>query len=133
MRKVLSIALALGLCVLPLHGSRRAASGTADVLERAVRADGGQAVRMTVIVACELDPDETILEAHVSASQTDAFGQAGLNVDCDGRDHRYQAVVSSTGGRFERGAASGSAFLLILNTTTQQTTQISDATTMIVR
>ena len=133
MTKLFAFALVLGLCVLPLHGSRLAASGTADVLERAVRADGGQAVRMTVIVACELDPNETILEAHVSASQDDASGQAGLNVDCDGRDHRYHAVVSSTGGQFERGDASGSVFLLILNTSTQQTTQISDATTMVVR
>jgi hypothetical protein len=125
-----AVVLTLMLAVI---GSAAGATATVDVLENAVATRGGQSVLVFVAVECMLAPGEQLLEGNISASQDDAFGLAGLNPVCDGRRRVYPIRVTSFGGTFESGEAFASAFLLFINTDTQETTQASDSTVITIR
>jgi hypothetical protein len=127
---VLALVVAVSLA---LAGSASAATASVNIREDAVAIEGGRAVLVFVEVECSLDPSEVLLEGHVSVSQDDAFGMAGLNPVCDGRERVYPIRVRTFGGTFEAGDAFASAFLLFLNTETQGTTQASDSTVITIR
>jgi hypothetical protein len=118
---------------LALVGSATGATASVDIREHAVAVQGGQAVLVFVEVECTLSPGEELLEGNISVSQNDASGLAGLNPVCNGQRRVYPIRVTSFGGTFESGEAFASAFLLFINTATQQTTQASDSTVITIR
>jgi hypothetical protein len=132
MRSFGAFAVALTL-MLAVIGSAAGATATVDILENAVATQRGQSVLVFVAVECTLAPGEELLEGNISVSQDDAFGLAGLNPVCDGRRRVYPIRVTSFGGTFESGEAFSSAFLLFINTDTQETTQASDSTVITIR
>ena len=90
---------------------------------------GGQALLVTVTVACE--PGFEVLEAHVFAQQGATSNFAGIgSVVCDGKPHVHKVRVNALDGQFSRGEASVSAFVLLLDPATGATVQGQDARTV---
>ena len=127
---VVSLAAALG-CTAPAV----AAPGTITVKVQPVaqlQSDGS--ARVFVLVRC--DPFGQVLEANVSLSQNDGFvsGMGGLGpVVCDRRWHVATSVVRPFDGRFTRGRAFASAFVLLLDPATGTTRQGQDSRTVQLR
>jgi hypothetical protein len=105
-------------------------TATVKVKPRAVLVGDGGAALVTVSVRCTLGPDDELLEGLVSVSQDDASGFGSLNPTCDGTNERIVVQVSTTGGLFEPGPASASAFLLFLDPESGTTVSVQDARTI---
>ena len=127
---IVTFLVSLSLCLV---GAASAATASVDIREEAVAIQGGKSVLVFVEVACSLEPGEELLEGHVTVSQDEAFGRAGLNPVCNGRGHVYPVRVTTFDGTFESGDAFASAFLLFLDTETGSTTSAGDFTVITIR
>ncbi len=112
-RLVLAAAAAMLLVPAPTASTAPAAvdvelEGTGTLVS------GGAAVDVPVIVTCH--PRFTVLEANLSVSQGDASGFAGFPVPrCNNQPQRVVVRVASFGAPFQPGAASASAFVLVID------------------
>ena len=109
-----------------------AQAATLDVLSPAKKK--GHAVVVDVAYQCEagLQP----LEAHITVSQDDQriSGQSGLgSITCDGATHVATVTVSPLEGRFHKGEAHASAFMLLYDPATGQTVSVNQSETIQVR
>jgi hypothetical protein len=93
----------------------------------------GQAAVVRVAASCEA-PFE-VLEANLSLSQGAASGFTGFGgFSCDGKTHKLRVTVpADEGTSFAKGTASASAFLLVINPSTQQTQQAQATATITLR
>jgi hypothetical protein len=128
---MVTVALVMALIVVGGAASAQepeAVSVQVDPTAQAIA--GGQTLLVTVEVACE--PGWQVLEAHVSAQQEGATSTfAGIGgVVCDSKPHVHKVRVNALDGQFNRGKASVSAFVLLLDPATQMTVQGQDARTV---
>lgn len=131
-RLLLILALSVATS-LALVGSAAAATASIDIRETGVALGGGETALVFVEVECATEPGEELLEGHVTVSQDDAAGMAGLNPICNGRSRVYPIRVNTFGGAFESGDAFVSAFLIFINPATQETTSFGDSTVVTLR
>jgi Family of unknown function (DUF6299) len=127
-----TLALAAAACLLVVADTAVAQTAELDVLSPAKRKAG--AVEVSVAYRC--DPGLEPLEAHISLSQDDQTisGQSGLgSIICDGTTHVNRVTVRPTQGRFHKGDAYASAFLLLYDPATGGTVSVSHAETIVVR
>jgi hypothetical protein len=125
--------IAATLVVALLIGVAPAGAATSVTIEpTAKRVAGGAAVIVRLTVTC--DPGRDVLEAHVSVSQDEASGMAGIpGIVCDGSPHRHRVRVGTFEGSYDRGEAFASAFILRIDPVTQETEQGQDSRTVTVR
>jgi hypothetical protein len=132
MERVLLGAVTVVLTALLVGVAPAGAATSVTIDEKAKRVDGGAAVVVRLTITC--DPGKDILEAHVSVSQDEASGMAGIGgIVCDGAPHRYRVRVGTFEGTYDRGDAFASAFILRIDPQTQQTEQGQDSRTVRVR
>jgi hypothetical protein len=125
--------IAASVVVALLIGVAPAGAATSVTIHpKAKRVEGGAAVVVRLTVTC--DPGLETLEAHVSVSQDEAFGMAGIpGPNCDGRPHSHRVRVGNFGGTYDKGEAFASAFILRIDPATSQTEQGQDSRTVRVR
>jgi hypothetical protein len=125
--------IAASVVVALLVGVAPAGAATTVTIEpKAKRVEGGGAVVVRITVTC--DPGLETLEAHVSVSQDEAFGMAGIpGPNCDGLPHRLRVRVGNFGGTYDKGEAFVSAFILRIDPATQQTETGQDSRAVRVR
>ncbi|MDQ3935764.1 MAG: DUF6299 family protein [Actinomycetota bacterium] len=132
MLRKLTIAAAAAACALVVAEPAAAQTAELDVLSPAKRKAGSVIVQ----VAYRCDPGLQPLEAHITVSQDEQriSGQAGLgSIVCDGATHVNTVRVTPFEGRFHRGEAFASAFLLLQDPSTGGTVSVSHAETIAVR
>jgi hypothetical protein len=131
-RRMVCAVAATAACLLVPAGAS-AQSPTLDVRSPAhLNKDGS--VRVKVLYTC--GPGVTPLEGNISLSQDDGqiSGMGGLGpLTCDGRRRTANAVVTSFGDPFHRGAAFASAFLLVQDPATGGTEQAQATETIQIR
>jgi hypothetical protein len=129
----LSFCAMLGvLAALLIAAAPAGAATSVTIAPNAKRVEGGAAVVVRVTVTC--DPGKDVLEAHVSVSQDEASGMAGIpGIACDGRPHKHKVRVRTFDGAYDRGDAFASAFILRIDPQTQETEQGQDSRTVRVR
>ena len=91
---------------------------------------------MFVQVAYRCDAGLQPLEAHLTLSQDDQriSGQRGLgSIVCDGSIHTNTVEIQPTEGRFHKGEAHASAFLLLFDPSTGGTVSVNRAETIVIR
>jgi hypothetical protein len=132
MKRGLLGVLAAVLTALVLGVSPAGAVTSVTIDDKAKRVEGGAAVVVRLTITC--DPGKDVLEAHVSVSQDEASGMAGIGgIVCDGRPHRHKVRVGTFEGAYDRGDAFASAFILRIDPQTQETEQGQDSRTVRVR
>ena len=125
----LTLAALVVVALLPAGAATAEDAVTVKVGPTAQIIAGGEALLVTVEVACE--PGLEVLEAQVYAQQGATFGRAGIgSVVCNGRPHPYKVRVNPLEGRFISREAYVSAFVLVLDPQTQMTQQGQDARTV---
>jgi hypothetical protein len=127
-------ALMLALLVTLLVAAPAEAAVSVSIDSSAKRLKGGRALLASVSVTC--DPGLETLEGHLTVSQDDQAitGTGSLGVlTCDGTPHVYSVRVAAEAGRYHRGDAFGSAFVLLLDPTTGTTQQGQATQTIAVR
>jgi hypothetical protein len=126
--------LALALVASLLMAASAQAAVTVSIGPDAKRIKGGRAVNAVVTVTC--DPGFEVLEAHLTVSQDNQTitGTGGLGaVQCDGTPHTHHVVVNAQEGRYHRGEAFASAFVLVIDPNTNETQQGQATATINVR
>lgn len=93
----------------------------------------GSSVRLSGKAMCPSGTE--VLEAFAYASQDDAYSNFGyFNIPCDGQLHPFAVTVTAFDeATFERGAAHASAYLLVIDRTTDETQSTGDSGTIKIR
>jgi hypothetical protein len=110
-------------------------SVTVKIYPQATLVAEGQAVEVTVKVACDLSSGE-VLEAFVYVVQDgNQSNFAAIPVVCDGRQHEslIRVAMFPDGLAFHRGTAIASAFVLLLDPVTGGTVSGDDTRTVKIR
>jgi hypothetical protein len=110
-------------------GSRtpQAARSDADVRigrNASLTGEGGTAL---VRIRARCEPGWEVLEALVTVSQPQAFGEAFFPLSCDGRWARATIDVTSLDLPFEPGSATASALVLLTDPETEETSEAQDS------
>ena len=85
----------------------------------------GQTALVGIRARCE--PGWEVLEALVTVSQPQAFGEGSFSLTCDGRWVRVDVDVTSLDLPFEAGSATASALLLLVDPDTEDTSEAQDS------
>ena len=132
MRRNLMLAAAVVACGFVVVEPAAAQTAELDVQSPAKRKAGAVVVQVAYRCDAGLQP----LEANITISQDDQriSGQTGLgSIVCDGSTHVNTVTVRPTEGRFHKGEAYASAFLLLYDPSTGQTISVNQAETITVR
>jgi hypothetical protein len=133
MRRLLMILALLAAASVALAGNAAGATASVNLRETGVELGGGTTALVFVEVRCTTEPGEQLLEGAVTVSQDAAFGMAGLNPVCNGKRRIYPIRVNTFDGAFESGEAFVSAFLIFIDSETQDTTSFGDFTVITLR
>jgi hypothetical protein len=117
MRRLLALLALVGaMGMLPAPAALAQETVTAQIAKKAFLVDDGQAVLVTVTVACAAGSE--VLEAFVYVVQDGNTSQfAGVPAVCDGLAHTFQVRVSALDTPFHPGRATASGFVLVTTAT----------------
>jgi hypothetical protein len=128
----LTLTAAAVACALVVAEPAAAQTAELDVLSPAKRKAGTVVVQVAYRCDAGLQP----LEANITVSQDNQqiSGQTGLgSIVCDGSTHVNTVTVRPNAGRFHKGVANASAFLLLYDPSTGQTVSVNHSETITVR
>jgi hypothetical protein len=126
------LALVVAMLLVPTLqvANAQAARSDADVrIGRNASLTGeGQTALVRIRARCE--PGWEVLEALVTVSQPQAFGEGSFSLTCDGRWARTNVDVTSLDLPFEPDRATASALLLLTDPETEETSEAQDSVTV---
>jgi hypothetical protein len=108
----LAAALAGSLSVAAPVAAAPKAKASVEVADTATLGPGGQTAVIEVTASCARGRWQ-VLEAFITISQPQAFGEAGIPLSCTGRAQTFAVTVTSFDQPFVVGDAQASAFVLI--------------------
>ena len=105
------LTVGLGLFVAGTSPAQASPGPTVELASVAILAPDGQSVTIDVTASC---PKKwAVLEALITVSQPQTFGQAGISLTCTGRPQLVPVTVRSLDAAFQPGSAQASGFVLI--------------------
>ena len=130
MDRVRKLALVVAMLLVPTLQVAPALATRSDADVRIGRNASltGQTALVAIRARCE--PGWEVLEALLTVSQPQAFGEGSFPLTCDGRWARVDVDVTSLDLPFEAGSATASALLLLVDPDTEETSEAQDSVTV---